>query len=61
MAASRAELLETARWRRALAVKARDLSREMTNELAQQGLLEHAADLDRQADELESQADAAQA
>jgi hypothetical protein len=56
LSASRKELLETARWRRALAAKARDLSREMINEMAQRGLLEHAADLERQASELESQA-----
>lgn len=56
MAASREELLETARWRRALAVKARELSREMTNEMAQQSLLQHARDLEGQASELEVQA-----
>ena len=56
LAASREELLETAQWRRALAIKARELSLEMTNEMAQRGLLQHAADLERQANELEVQA-----
>jgi hypothetical protein len=56
LAASREELLETARWRRALAKKARELSLEMTNEMAQLGLMQHAHDLERQAYELEIQA-----
>jgi hypothetical protein len=54
--ARREEFLQGAKWRRALAVKARDLSRGMTDEAAQRGLLEHADNLDRQAEELEAQA-----
>jgi hypothetical protein len=56
MSASREELLDTARWRRVLAAKARALSLERMNEAAQRSLLRHAADLERQADELEIQA-----
>ena len=56
MSASREELLDTARWRRALAAQARALSLERMNEAAQRSLLRHAADLERQADELETQA-----
>lgn len=55
LAASREELLQTAKWRRALAVKARVVSLEITNDAARRSLLQHAVDLERQADELEAQ------
>ena len=51
------ELLQAAKWRRALAEKARELARDITDEPAHRALLRHAEDLERQADEAEAQAD----
>lgn len=56
MFASSEELLQTAKWRRALAVKARELFLEITNEAARGSLLLYAADLDPQSDQPEAQA-----